>query len=114
MVSSDLISIAPSAPSAAVSELCQPVSSRSWTASCTSIVIAVSSNLIIVAPCAPSAAGYELCQPRLIKVLDRLVQLREVPPDYTYYAIASPWAQCKALRALQYFPAPDSAGGLTD
>lgn len=55
-------------------------------------------------------AGYELCQAPLLKVLERLVLSKDIPPDYTYYNIASPWAQCKTLRALQYFPPPESPG----
>lgn len=59
-----------------------------------------------------SSAGYETCQSRLIKILERLVYLKDVPADCLYYGIASPWLQCKTLRALQYFPPPDTAAGL--
>lgn len=44
-----------------------------------------------VALCA--AAGYELCRGKLVALLERLVYLRDVTPDYTYYGIASPWLQ---------------------
>lgn len=53
------------------------------------------------------SAGYEQCQAKLMRVLERLVYLREVTADYTYYGIASPWLQAKVLRTLQYFPLPE-------
>ncbi|KAL6765658.1 adaptin N terminal region-domain-containing protein [Haematococcus lacustris] len=58
------------------------------------------------------AAGYEGAQQRLIKVLERLTlqREREVPAEYLYYGIPSPWLQCKCLRVLQYFPNPESSG----
>lgn len=56
-------------------------------------------------PCC--AAGYEQCQSKLLRLLERLVYLREITPDYTYYGIASPWLQTKVLRTLQYFPLPE-------
>lgn len=56
------------------------------------------------------AAGYEQCQGKLLRLLERLVYLREITPDYTYYGIASPWLQTKVLRALQYFPLPEGTG----
>jgi hypothetical protein len=47
-------------------------------------------------PRAPGpAAGYESCAPRVLRVLERLVNLRDVSPDYTYYGIASPWLQVR-------------------
>jgi len=42
-------------------------------------------------PC--TAAGYESCAPRVLHVLERLVALRDITADYTYYGIASPWLQ---------------------
>jgi len=57
---------------------------------------------------ARSYAGYEGLAPRLVALLARL-RARDVSPDYTYYGIAVPWLQVKALRALQYFPAPTDA-----
>ena len=40
-----------------------------------------------------TAGGYEVCQGRLMRLLERLVFVREITPDYTYYGIASPWLQ---------------------
>jgi hypothetical protein len=45
------------------------------------------------AAAAAAAAGYEQCQAKLMRILERLVHLREVTADYTYYGIASPWLQ---------------------
>eukprot|EP00882_Tetradesmus_deserticola_P014382 GHRQ01015294.1.p1 GENE.GHRQ01015294.1~~GHRQ01015294.1.p1 ORF type:complete len:319 (+),score=190.26 GHRQ01015294.1:1468-2424(+) len=53
------------------------------------------------------SAGYEQCQAKLMRILERLVHLREVSADYTYYGIGSPWLQAKVLRTLQYFPLPE-------
>jgi AP-2 complex subunit alpha len=48
-----------------------------------------------------------MCQQRLLRLLERLVFVREITPDYTYYQIAMPWLQIKVLRTLQYFGAPE-------
>lgn len=50
--------------------------------------------------------GYEVCIPRMVHILERL-KARDVSQDYTYYGIASPWLQVRALRVLQYFPPPE-------
>jgi hypothetical protein len=42
-----------------------------------------------------NAAGYEQCQSKLLRLLDRLVHVRDVSPDYTYYGIPSPWLQVR-------------------
>lgn len=66
------------------------------------------SKLCVSACClCHTAAGYEQCQPKLMRILERLVYLREITADYTYYGIASPWLQAKVLRTLQYFPVPE-------
>ena len=38
-------------------------------------------------------AGYDGCAPRLVRLLERLAASYQVPPDYTYYGLASPWLQ---------------------
>jgi AP-2 complex subunit alpha len=52
-----------------------------------------------------SYEGFEPCVTPLVNILERM-RNREVPQDYTYYGIASPWLQVKCLRTLQYFPTP--------
>lgn len=32
---------------------------------------------------------------------------KDYPQDYTYYKTVNPWLQVKALRLLQYYPAPE-------
>lgn len=63
--------------------------------------------------CSP-AVGYESCQGRLLRILERLVlnpdKDRDIPVEYMYYGIPSPWLQAKALRTLQYFPIPEAPG----
>eukprot|EP00854_Cymbomonas_tetramitiformis_P022291 gene22291-26892_t len=34
----------------------------------------------------------------------------EIPAEWTYYNIPSPWLQVKLMRVLQYFPPPEDAG----
>lgn len=50
--------------------------------------------------------GYEVCVPRMVHILERL-KARDVPQDYTYYGLSSPWLQVRTLRVLQYFPPPE-------
>jgi AP-2 complex subunit alpha len=42
----------------------------------------------------------------MVHILERL-KARDVPQDYTYYGLASPWLQVRTLRVLQYFPPPE-------
>ncbi|RVW54314.1 AP-2 complex subunit alpha-2 [Vitis vinifera] len=39
-----------------------------------------------------------------VKILERLARNQDVPQEYTYYGIPTPWLQVKTMRALQYFP----------
>ncbi|XP_078160868.1 AP-2 complex subunit alpha-1-like [Carex rostrata] len=47
---------------------------------------------------------YWNCLPKCVRILERLARNQDVPPEYTYYGIPSPWLQVKTMRALQYFP----------
>ncbi|XP_078429470.1 AP-2 complex subunit alpha-1-like [Wolffia australiana] len=49
--------------------------------------------------------AYWNCLPKCVKILERLTRNQDIPQDYTYYGIPSPWLQVKTMRALQYFPA---------
>ena len=51
--------------------------------------------------------GYETCTARVVKVLERVMKGTDVPKDYTYYAIPSPWLQVKTMRVLHYFDPPE-------
>jgi len=47
---------------------------------------------------------YEVVIPKVVGVLERVAKGIDIPQDYTYYGIPSPWLHVKALRALHYFP----------
>ncbi len=57
---------------------------------------------------AQNGAGYESVIPRVVQVLERVARGVDVPQDYTYYGIPSPWLHIKALRVLHYFPVIDN------
>eukprot|EP00798_Chlamydomonas_sp_ICE-L_P015244 gene15244-21326_t len=60
--------------------------------------------------------GYESLQSRVIKVLAKLRSpnaASEVPPEYLYYGIPSPWVQSMSLRVLQFYPVPESTADRT-
>ena len=44
---------------------------------------------------------YVPCYPKLVNILDRLVNADDVPTEWTYYQIPSPWLQAKLMRVLQ-------------
>ena len=54
-----------------------------------------------------SHRGYESCVPKVINVLERLTVNKDIPPEYLYYGIPSPWLQVKCMKILQYFPTPE-------
>jgi AP-2 complex subunit alpha len=51
--------------------------------------------------------GYEACIPKVCAVMQRLARNKDIPQDYLYYGLPSPWLQVKCMRALQYFPTPE-------
>lgn len=51
--------------------------------------------------------GYEACVPKVITIMERLTRNTDIPPEYLYYGIPSPWLQVKCMRILQYFPTPE-------
>ncbi|ONL92843.1 AP-2 complex subunit alpha-2 [Zea mays] len=48
--------------------------------------------------------AYWNCLPKCVRILERLARNQDIPQEYTYYGIPSPWLQVKTMRALQYFP----------
>lgn len=48
---------------------------------------------LLVALVANSHEAYWSCLPKCVKVLERLGRNQDVPPEYTYYGIPSPWLQ---------------------
>ncbi|XP_021767370.1 AP-2 complex subunit alpha-1-like [Chenopodium quinoa] len=59
---------------------------------------------LLVALVSNNYDAYWSCVPKCVKILERLARNQDVPQEYTYYGIPSPWVQVKAMRALQYFP----------
>ncbi|CAI9768564.1 unnamed protein product [Fraxinus pennsylvanica] len=66
--------------------------------------ILTSSMSLLVALLSNNHEAYWSCLPKCVKVLERLARNQDVPQEYTYYGIPSPWLQVKTMRALQYFP----------
>ncbi|KAG8073123.1 hypothetical protein GUJ93_ZPchr0006g41796 [Zizania palustris] len=51
-----------------------------------------------------NAEAYWNCLPKCVRILERMARNQDIPQEYTYYGIPSPWLQVKTMRALQYFP----------
>ncbi|XP_057472388.1 AP-2 complex subunit alpha-1-like isoform X3 [Actinidia eriantha] len=66
--------------------------------------VLTSSMSLLVALVANNHNAYWICLPKCVKILERLSRNNDVPQEYTYYGIPSPWLQVKTMRALQYFP----------
>ncbi|KAJ8551955.1 hypothetical protein K7X08_028398 [Anisodus acutangulus] len=65
--------------------------------------VVTSSMSLLVALVSNNHEEYWSCLPKCVKVLERLAKNQDVPQEYTYYGIPSPWLQVKTMRALQYF-----------
>ncbi|KAL8092503.1 AP-2 complex subunit alpha-1-like [Apium graveolens] len=68
------------------------------------IGVLTSSMSLFVALVSKDYDSYWSCLPKCVKVLERLARNQDIPQEYTYYGIPSPWLQVKTMRALQYFP----------
>ncbi|MBA0854140.1 hypothetical protein Goshw_026502, partial [Gossypium schwendimanii] len=66
--------------------------------------VLTSSMCLLVALVSNNHEAYWTCLPKCVKILERLARNQDVPQEYTYYGIPSPWLQVKTMRALQYFP----------
>ncbi|XP_010535653.1 PREDICTED: AP-2 complex subunit alpha-2-like isoform X2 [Tarenaya hassleriana] len=66
--------------------------------------VLTSSTSLLVALVSNNHEAYWSCLPKCVKILERLARNQDVPQEYTYYGIPSPWLQVKTMRALQYFP----------
>ncbi|KAK1588430.1 hypothetical protein Q3G72_023165 [Acer saccharum] len=66
--------------------------------------VLTSSMSLLVALVSNHHDSYWSCLPKCVKALERLARNQDVPQEYTYYGIPSPWLQVKTMRALQYFP----------
>ncbi|XP_027084419.1 AP-2 complex subunit alpha-1-like [Coffea eugenioides] len=66
--------------------------------------VLTSSMSLLVALVSNNHDTYWSCLPKCVKILERLARNQDIPQEYTYYGIPSPWLQVKTMRALQYFP----------
>ncbi|GJU29784.1 AP-2 complex subunit alpha-1-like protein [Tanacetum coccineum] len=66
--------------------------------------VLTSSMSLFVALVSNNHEAYWSCLPKCVKIMERLARNQDVPQEYTYYGIPSPWLQVKTMRALQYFP----------
>ncbi|XP_073023712.1 AP-2 complex subunit alpha-1-like isoform X2 [Primulina eburnea] len=66
--------------------------------------VLTSSMSLLVALVANNHEAYWSCLPKCVRILERLIRNQDVPQEYTYYGIPSPWIQVRTMRALQYFP----------
>ncbi|XP_058196820.1 AP-2 complex subunit alpha-1-like isoform X2 [Rhododendron vialii] len=66
--------------------------------------VLTSSMSLLVALVANNHDAYWSCLPKCVKVLERMARNQDIPQEYTYYGIPSPWLQVKTMRVLQYFP----------
>ncbi|KAM7256730.1 hypothetical protein ACFE04_012471 [Oxalis oulophora] len=66
--------------------------------------VLTSSMSLLVSLVSNNHDAYWSCVPKCVKTLERLARNQDIPQEYTYYGIPSPWLQVKTMRALQYFP----------
>ncbi|KAM7496857.1 hypothetical protein LguiA_021271 [Lonicera macranthoides] len=66
--------------------------------------VLTASMSLLVALVSNNHDSYWSCLPKCVKILERLARNQDIPQEYTYYGIPSPWLQVKTMRALQYFP----------
>lgn len=55
--------------------------------------VLTSSMSLFVALVSNNHEAYWSCLPKCVKVLERLARNQDVPQEYTYYGIPSPWLQ---------------------
>ncbi|XP_050235993.1 AP-2 complex subunit alpha-1-like isoform X1 [Mercurialis annua] len=66
--------------------------------------VLTSSMSLLVALVSNHHDAYWSCLPKCVKILERLARNQDIPQEYTYYGIPTPWLQVKTMRTLQYFP----------
>ncbi|KAK6163479.1 hypothetical protein DH2020_000343 [Rehmannia glutinosa] len=65
--------------------------------------VLTSSMSLLVALVSNNHEAYWSCLPKCVKILERLARNQDVPQEYTYYGIPSPWLQGKAEIYLRNF-----------
>lgn len=64
--------------------------------------VLTSSMSLLVSLVSNDYEGYSSCLPKCVKTLERLARNQDVPQEYTYYGIPSPWLQV-CLNSLYRF-----------
>lgn len=64
--------------------------------------VLTSSMSLLVALVSNNHEAYWSCLPKCVKTLERLARNQDIPQEYTYYGIPSPWLQVCAF--LDTFP----------
>ena len=59
--------------------------------------VLTSSMSLFVALVANNHEAYWSCLPKCVKIMERLARNQDVPQEYTYYGIPSPWLQVCAF-----------------
>ena len=55
--------------------------------------VLTSSTSLLVALVSNNHEAYWSCLPKCVKILERLARNQDIPQEYTYYGIPSPWLQ---------------------
>lgn len=64
--------------------------------------VLTSAMSLLVALVSNNHDAYWSCVPKCVKILERLARNQDVPQEYTYYGIPSPWLQvCLPLFLIQ-------------
>lgn len=64
--------------------------------------VLTSSMSLLVALVSYNHEEYWSCLPKCVKVLERLARSQDVPQEYTYYGIPSPWLQVCLLFTVEF------------
>lgn len=49
-----------------------------------------------------NAEAYWNCLPKCVRILERLARNQDIPQEYTYYGIPSPWLQVLPFYAINH------------
>lgn len=56
---------------------------------------------------ADGVSEFKGCFRKVVNILERLASKQEIPPEYMYYGVPSPWLQVKCMRVLPHFELPE-------
>lgn len=59
--------------------------------------VLTSSISLLVALVSNNHEAYWSCLPKCVKILERLARNQDIPQEYTYYGIPSPWLQVSTI-----------------